>query len=125
MKIKVKRTRFGYKIVEKKRDDYIIYCLYCPTEKAIIYIGRSSQELRIRLIGHINDSFSGTSKKSLWLNDVIKKHKAVYARVLFSCKGELKAKQLERELINRISQKRYLVNTDCTGKGYGLARTIN
>lgn len=125
MILKAKLTKYGHKIIEEKSQDYIVYCLYCPIEKSIKYIGVTNQGLRKRLQGHISDACEWRfklSEKSKWVKKVLKKHGAIYARALIKCNGIENAKRIEFELIEKISQKRHLVNACGSGKLYGIAR---
>jgi predicted GIY-YIG superfamily endonuclease len=108
--------------VRDQKLKYSVYCLYCPVSKEIKYIGFTSQDLRQRMTTHIYEGFTMKTKKAKWIKSIIKKGYPLYGRILRTYDTRSEAWGMENYLIESISEKRVLYNTDSQGRGFGLAK---
>ena len=109
-----------------------IYCLYDPLECKIRYIGRTTKDLRIRLIEHISKSQNSkiyhpnrsNSYKENWINKVISEGRKPHIKLLTVVEGWKESHNFESQLIERYRNKFRLTNSRDFGAanvGYKLS----
>jgi predicted GIY-YIG superfamily endonuclease len=95
-----------------RSENYFIYCLYCPIEKRIKYIGMTTTP-DFRLKQHCSNTASNVGKeKCKWINKLKESGLVPQMRVLENVQGFSAAARKEREYIFKISFKRDLLNVE-------------
>lgn len=98
-----------------------IYYLRCPKTKEIRYVGRTRQELKLRLRGHITKSRNSpksTNHKNNWIKSILSEGLKPTIEYVETVYGWADSHLRERQLINEMLNKGFrLVNSDDRGEG--------
>lgn len=93
---------------EREKALYRIYILRCPLTQEPKYVGRTSQPLRQRLLGHLADKYN--KKKFAWIQSLEKQNEFPIIELQCKVKGYRNAKTQERSMVVKLSKKYQLFN---------------
>lgn len=95
-----------------------IYVLIDPTTSKIRYIGRTTNSLNTRLVGHISKSKIGKTHKDFWIQKLLKSGHIPIIKLYTVIIGWKESHKYEQQLINKALKFGFiLTNTDDRGEG--------
>ena len=95
-----------------------IYVLIDPISLKIRYIGRTSNSLNTRLIGHLSKARRGNTHKDLWIKKLMRSEQIPIIKLYKDVEGWKESHRYEQQLINKCLKHGFeLVNLDDRGEG--------
>lgn len=94
----------------------LIYAWVCPETGRPVYVGKTSQTIRLRMTAHRRESLKKLTPKSAWLRSTIAKGLSVRVVVLAECSVDMSS-AIERRWHRRLSARFDLLNVSVAGAG--------